>query len=72
MFSAKLGMVVSRACWFLLLWLLLDLFPFHVIVSLRGLGISWGTRLGIVVEALGGFILMRGSCRYRRHWQVGG
>jgi len=29
-------------------------------------------RLGIVVEALGGITLVRGWCRYRRHWRVGG
>jgi len=70
-------MVVSRPCWFPVFWLWLDLFPWdlfpvHVMVSLRGLGISWGTRLGIVVEALGGFYLVRGWYRYRRYWRVGG
>jgi len=79
MFSAELGMVVSRPCWFLVFWLKtagfisLGFFPVHVIISLRGFGISWGTRRGIIVGALGGFfILVRGWYRYRRYWQVGG
>jgi len=70
MLSAELGMVVSRPCWLFLRWscnCFLSGSCFRVLIVFGWIAFAdKSAQLGNVVEALGGFILVRGWCPYRR------